>query len=170
MLFKKVHLIFILLIISFYGSVHIGSASVRPIIVSNDQSIVHSSTNLVKLSWNIIDDNPNYYQIYQNESLLKSSTKIMSNVIDFDFNAINGNYNISLVVVDYSGYKAISSTIIIITIQSIPTSNIGSNSQTTHTYASSSASSPGYTYYMGIFTLLTAAIITNRIRNKKKKS
>lgn len=174
MLSKKIFLILTLLLISYQSNVLLGTASLRPIIINNNQSIIHSSTNSVKLTWDIIDDNPNYYRIYQNESILKADSKIVSNIINFNFNAITGNYNISLVVFDYSGHITMSSTIIVIsmTATSSITSAPTSFTQTSGSYSSSKSggASSGYTYLVISFSLLTITIKAKIKRNKRKKS
>lgn len=163
----------LILVILVQGTVLNASASIKPIIISHNKSDLSSDQNLVHLTWTIIDDNPNYYQIIQNGSILKNSIKIVSDFISYNFSAIAGIYNITLIIYDYSSDNAESSTIITLFQPAVATSVTSSRTTQNTTVTAiaskvfSTSGTPGYSY---LLTLCTISIISITYIIKRSKS
>ena len=110
------------------------------------------------------------YQIFQNGSILKNNLKILSDSISLDFSAIAGIYNITLIIHDYSGNVAQSSTIIILLQQSSSSSPSSTITQVTSATHSSRVTQgvPGFTYLLTLFTIVVLALAYNNKRFKTK--
>ena len=145
-----------------------GNASLRPIIVSNNPSSISTDSNSISLSWNIIDDNPRFYSIKKNGSILINNISIVSDIVNFEFIEIAGTYNISFTVYDFSGFFAQDYTLI--TISAVTTSSSTSatgsstSSSSSATTSSTGSASPGFTY---INTLIMIVLISLPILRKK---
>ena len=172
---KKIFIILCCLLICNSLIISRGSASLRPIIVPNIPPSITTTSHNVSLSWNIIDDNPRFYSIYQNGSILKNNISIVSDIVNFDFNAIDGGYNITFMVYDYSGFSAQSNTLITISYVATSSSSTSSNSGSTSTSNVSSSSSssgqasPGYSYIAVLCVLLVFSLSILLQKGKRKQ-
>lgn len=162
-----------LLVILLQCTVLNASASVKPIIISDNRTTISSTQNSVPLTWTIIDDNPNYYQILQNGSILKNNTKIMSDLISYDFSSVAGIYNITLIIFDYSGYHTQDSTIVNLlqpSVTSTTSSGASQNTSAATVIKGPAAGTPGYSYILTLFTIVIITITYITKRSKSKRS
>ncbi len=150
------------------GSVLGTAASIKPIIVDDMPNPLNSGLQTIKLQWTIIDDNPRSYALFINNSAWKNDS-VTSNVIVAMFSNAVGWYNITLIVLDFSGNRVHSNLFINIS-PVFPTSTIPitSGSSASSSYSRNAKASPGFEY-ISIISLLTIISIYLVIKRKKIK-
>lgn len=136
------------------------NASIRPIIINDNPSPLLTYNHTIQLRWYIIDDNPHFYEIFENGQVLQPNKTISEDLILYNFSSIMGYYNISLFVFDYSNYVASSNISIIIG------PNQTENSGKGYTMNSST---PGFTISMFIVSILILSSIPIIKRKRKPK-
>ena len=90
------------------------NASITPIIISYNSSVIITSNHTVRLKLYIVDNNPDTYEIFENGQILQPNKTIFSDIILYDFSNIFGNYNLTLFIFDYSNYTSSTNTFIVI--------------------------------------------------------
>lgn len=148
--------IFIVEIFSFSAN-----ASIKPIIINDNQSVITTSNHTVTLRWYIVDDNPNCYEILENGQILQPNKTVSSNLILYNFSNIIGYYNLTLFVFDYSNYKTVSNTNIVIEAGTVNSGKEVGNGYTV------TASTPGFT--LGIFMVSVLIVSSIPIIKRKRK-
>lgn len=158
----KVILRVTILVVLCFLSVTSVHASIQPIIVSEMPNPINSGLQNVNLKWVVIDDNPKSYEIYINDKIWKKNS-IITDIITVQFSDVEGFYNLTLFVYDYSGNSVSASQLINIS-TAFPITEGSNPSKSPY-----SAATPGFGFSV-VFAVLTTAVIYNFSKRKRKKN
>ena len=140
-------------------------ASIRPIITTTMPHELVVGLGEVNLSWYVIDDNLKSYEIDINDSTWRINNFTDSNLIQVSFSNVEGFYNLTLSVEDYSGFMSNTTQYIkVVYSTSAVTSSITNNTASSTT--TGATGTQGFEFLTTLLVLLTSTIILSKLRKK----
>ena len=152
-------LIFLVVLLSFSSTM--ADASIKPVITTKMPGYININLEEVTLSWYVVDDNPKNYSLYINGSIWKDNIPFTSNIVNVTFSNIAGLYNVSLKVMDYSGFTSESFVLIHVNNISVPT-------YATET-SYSTAASDSFSFLEAVMAFISLVLIIKRKYRHKKR-